>query len=432
MSLAFAGRCRRTIVALSVLAAMTITGGSVLAGSDALLVELIAAGQIEEARALFAERDPTPTDWLFFDGRVAKSDGRFIVAIATFREVLRQDPTYIAARRELAHSLLLAEDYRASAVHFNELLKSDPAVDQHEGYLHFLNEIDRRRPFSLSGHFAIISSSNVNRGSSKDRFNPDGPDGPSFDITSQAEPGTGIELGLSGDHLWRAQDGDRWALNWGLSGRKFQGGSEDSVTASIGLKYGRLTDRARWNLGPFTRRTWAATDEGNAVLGLSADLDRRLSLRTSAFAGGTAEYQDHLSGDETDGPRYNAQVGVVRGFRSGTLTMGTSAELSRPEAEHHAFDGVAVFVRGARSWNGGFNGELGLDVGRRDYLDTFPLTKEAREDRFYEITATVQHDAIRIGRFSPRVRCTVGETHSNIAFYDYDFMECDVEVLMRF
>lgn len=426
-------RTRSRAGAFLLASALIALAHPVLAISDRELVRLIAIGQIEDARTLFSTQNPQEIDWLFFEGRVAKADGQLHRAIEIFRDILVRDPSYIAAQRELAHSLLLAQDYRASAHHFRYLLRNDPSVEQRRSYIIFLDEIDRLRPFSLSGRFSIISSSNINRGSSQDRFEPGVPDTPSFDITSKAEPGTGLELGITGRHLWRKANGYRWTLDWELSAREFSDSSHNSVTASTAVQYARLTEQARWAFGPFLRRAWSPNEDDERLdFGASISADQRLTARTTLFFSSSIEHRDYLSSDERDGMLHWVQVGVTRAIPVGMVSVGTRLIFNRPELEHQQYDGQSVFAHISRSWTGGLHGGLGLEIGQRNYKGEFPLAGTARDDTYLQITISAQHDAIRFGRFTPIARCTFGSTSSNVAFYDHDIEECTIGIVNRF
>ncbi|WP_147107779.1 porin family protein [Tateyamaria sp. syn59] len=424
---------RLSAVVCVVLGVLTGLAHPAFATSDRTLVTLIANGQIAEARALYAVQGPEDIDWLFFDGRVAKAEGDLNRAIQIFRDVLQQEPSYIAARRELAHSLLLARDYGASAHHFRMLLRNDPSTEQRRGYVSFLDEIDRLRPFSLSGRFAIVSSTNINRGSSQDRFQPGVPNAPSFDITSRAEPGTGVELGLAGRHLWRRENGFRWTLDWDLSTRQFEDSRHNSFSALARLQYARLSAQARWSVGPFVHRLWTEDEEDERLdLGVSFSADRRLTPRDTLFFSVSGEQRDNLIGDANDGPLYALQIGLARALQDGTLSIGTRLIAHRPERTHLQYDGQSAFAHLSRSWRGGLQGGLGLEVGRRSYAALFPLAGVARGDEYVQITLSAQHEAVRFGRFMPTLHCTFGRTSSNVAFYDHDIEECTLGITTRF
>lgn len=403
-----------------------------MAVSDLEVVTLISEGDITGARLLFEITGPEEIDWLFFEGRVKKAQGQLIEATEVFREVLLRDPTYLDARRELAHSLFLNQDYRGATYHFRDLLRDDPSAEQRQGYLHFLNEIDRIRPFSLSGSIAFVTSSNVNRGSSEDTFNPGVPDFPAFDITSQAEPGVGLEFGVAGRHVWRRAKGYSWALNWSVAGRTFEVPAHNSATIGTRLQFGHATENTWWAIGTSIRTTWYASDDHRVETGLDVSMDRRIAPQVSLVLSANADYRDDLSSDALDGPLYAFQVGVVRLIANGQIAAGVRATLNRPRQAHSRFNGQTVFTSAGYAWPGGFEAGVRLDVGRRGYLADFPLAGEAREDSFYQVTVSTQHEGIRFGRFSPSLSCSIGTTHSNVAFYDYDVRECSVGLVTRF
>lgn len=402
------------------------------AQSDLDLVRLIASGDINQARQVFAAQDPSETEWIFFDGRVAKSEGAFDEAIRLFREALRREPEYIAAKRELAHTLLLVEEYQGAAHHFGDLLRTDPDLQQRAGYIHFLDEIDSRRPFSLSGGFAIISSSNINRGSSEDTFRPGVPGSPSFDITSQAKARTGVMLSLHGRHLWRAGKRDRLTLHWTASLRDFSHTDHDSYSLSSRLSYNHVRRFTQWSFGPSARMNWAVDDENRFTVGFNVALEHLVDQRRSLFFAGSAEHSDYLSSKDRDGPFYWAQFGVAQSVLKGSLSLGTRVSFHRPDVTHQQYDGLSAFAHFARSWPGGFHGGLGIEHGYRRYAADFPLAGEPREDDFVQVTVSARHDAIRIGGFSPTLSCSFGKTSSNIAFYVYDIAECSYGLTTRF
>lgn len=414
---------------LCTLAALT---NQSVAQTDLELIQLIAKGQVDEARRLYETLSPNELDWLFFKARVAKANRRFEEAIVGFRLVLRRDPTYMAAQRELAHSLLLIEDYRAATRHFQDLLKNDPDLDQRRGYVHFLNEIDREQPFLLSGTIAIVSSSNINRGSAHDTFHPGVPDTPSFDITSRAESDTGLEFSLNGRHLWSTQGNDQWRLDWGFSTRQFRGSQHDSYDLSTRISFNRINERTRWSIGPTARHVWAPKEDDHIVFGLSGSWEQRVSTRRSLFFAGSAENRNFESSKTKDGPFYWAQAGVATQSLGGVLAVGARASFHRPKIRHQQYDGQAVFAQLSRTWPGGLKGAIGFELGRREYKADFPLAGAARDDSYYQLSVTAQHDAIRIGRYTPTVHCLLRSTSSNIAFYDHDISECTYSIAMRF
>ncbi|GGX66386.1 hypothetical protein GCM10007385_39530 [Tateyamaria omphalii] len=400
--------------------------------TDADIVQLIAQGRVNQARAIMSQFDPSETDWLFFEGRVAKASGAYQSAIQAFREVLRRDPSYLNAKRELAHTLLLVSDYRGSTHHFRQLLRIDKDAIQRRGYIIFLDEINNRRPFSLSARFAVVASSNVNRGSSETVFHPGVPDIPSFNITSRAETGTGVELGLHGVHKWQSSNDLRWTFTWGISGRKFKSTEYDRATLSGRLEFGRLTADQVWAFGPFTRLTYRGDDSDNTAIGLGGNLTRRISSNYSLFLSGSVEHRDFSYLKMQDGPLYALQFGFDRVASHGTITLGARLRIAHPEQAHQRYAEHSVFLGRSRSWSGGLHAGAQVEVGQRAFDAEFPLAGVARQDDFVRLNLTVRHDALRVGAFAPTLTCTFGDTGSNVAFYEHSVNECTIGVTRRF
>lgn len=414
------------------LGAIAVIPGQTIAQTDMDIVRLIAGGQLDEASALYQTLNPSDLDWRFFDARVAKAEERYTAATEAFREVLRRDPTYLPAKRELAHTLFLAGEYSASAHHFRELLRHDPDTEQRRGYVHFLEQIDRARPFSLTGTFAIVSSSNINRGSAHGTFHPSVPGNPSFEITSRAEAGTGVDLGLSGRLQWHSITTDRWAFDWGISMRQFRNRDHDRYVLSTGLSHRRTTEQVRWSVGPTFRRIWSPEDDHRTVLGISGTREQRLDERRSLFFAASADDTRFDEGREGDGPFYWAQAGIASQQLGGVLSVGGRVSFHRPETPHQQYDGQAIFAHFSRGWAGGLQAGLGIEIGKREYGADFPLAGAERDDRYHQLSISAQHDALRSGHFTPTVHCVLGSTSSNIAFYDHDIRECRYTFARRF
>ncbi|MEM6909870.1 MAG: surface lipoprotein assembly modifier [Pseudomonadota bacterium] len=399
--------------------------------SDAAIVALIARDAIAEARALYARTGPDEADWMFFEGRVAKASGQLDKAQTAFREALRLNPAHLSAKRELAHTLLIAEDYSGAEHHFRELLQADPEAEYRQGYVRFLRQIDRLRPFSINGHLALVSSSNVNRGSSETEFVPGVPGVPRFDITSRAQDGQGVEAGLAGRIQHTTAKDRQLTFDWGIFGRKFDHDQHDSLTVSARLRFGQLQSKSQWSVGPLVRANVNADGNDAVSVGLAANYERRVARRLNVFASGIYQYRHSLDKEGIDAPFTTLQAGIARPFRNGSVAIGPRFVFFRPEEEHQRYAGQSVFARLSRSWSGGLSGGLGIEVGRRGYADDFPLAGEPREDKFYQITFTAQHDQFRLGRFIPTINCILGSTDSNIAFFKHSVEECTLGVSTR-
>ena len=393
---------------------------------------LISTGQIETARSALEAQNPSQADRLFFEGRVLKARNRLPEAISTFRRVLQVDPNYINARRELAHTLLLNRDYGPAEYHFDALMQVDQNTQMRDGYRRFLNVIDQNKPMGISGYFSVLPSTNVNRGTTNTVFDTNLGQFV-IDPNSQAESGVGVQLGLSGYFRHLTSPKSRIALNWSLSGTKYEEERYNSAVGSIALSYEHITGSGSWFLGPYYRATWREDDADNEAQGLRFGLTHRLGNRKQLSLSLSHEYRDYTVQDYRDGAFSSASISLSHQISpSLSVSAGFGLERSSPEAEHLQYDGRKLFTGFSKSWEGGLQTSLGFAYGVRDFVGDYPLTSSPRADDFYKISIGVQNSRIDIWGFTPRLSCSHTINHSNVAFYDYGATECQATVSRNF
>lgn len=399
---------------------------------DSAISRLINAGQIDAARAAFEQGNPSEAERLFFDGRLQKATGQFDAAIASFRAALLADPALINARRELAHTLLLAEDYRASEFHFRALLDIDTNPQMRAGYRRFLGAIDANRPLLISGFGAVLPSTNVNRGSQN----------AGFDTTlgrfvidpgSRAQSGVGFRFGLSGQFRQRLEPGSRAILDWSLARTLYSDDTFNAWDATVGLTVERITQTARWSIGGYQRRTWEADDGDIVATGVRANLRQSLGDGLSGTVSLLGEVRDYRNSDTQDGPFFAATVGLTRQFGpSVALSGGLTYERSLPELEHLRYAAYGITADLSRSWDGGLFTRIDLSAGIRDFDTDFPLTTSPRADEYARIGLDLRAPQIDIAGFLPTLRCAYTINRSNVSLYDYTTTECQVGISRNF
>lgn len=393
---------------------------------------LISMGQIQAARAALEAENPTQADKVFFTARVFKAQGRFPEAIRTFRLVLQIDPNYINARRELAHTLLLNRDYGPALFHFEQLLKIDQNNEMRNGYRKFLNVIDQNKPIGMNGHFSILPSTNINRGTTNTVFDTNLGQFV-IDPNSQAESGVGVQLGFSGYFRHLTSPTSRISLNWGVSGTRYEEDRYNSTVGNLGVSYEKVTQSGRWLVSPYYRKNWQESSADNETLGLRFALTHRLNDQNSL---GFSVSHEHLSYDLQDfqdatftsaSISWNHQINPSVSIRG-----GFEFESSVPEADHLQYDGSKLLAGLSKTWEGGLQTSVGFEYGVRDFVGDYPLTSVPRDDDYYEINFGVQHSRINIQGFSPHISCSHMINQSNVAFYDFNATECQATISRNF
>ena len=413
------------------LGAGTIAQANETVGSQ--ILQLINTNQFDEARALFQTQNPTAAEQAFFEGRVLKVQGRLDEAIAAFRQSITLDPSNMAARRELAHTLLLDGQYDTSEYFFETLLDIDPNLAMHDGYRRFLSIIRQNKPFGVNGHFALIPSSNINRGTTNTVFNTDSA---TFviDAEAQEDAGVGVQIGVSGFARMSPDDQSRWTLLGSIIGTGYEAEIHNNVVSSVSLSYGRGYENGRWSLGPYLSHTWREDDADQNIIGLQFGINHRLGEQTSLAVIANQEYQQFPNQSYKDGPNTRLAFTLGYQFDPSLAVRGTvKLEVSRPEALHLQFDGYSFGASLSKAWEGGLSATLSLDAGRRDYVGIYPLTSSPRGDDYASVAFSVQNSQFRLmERFTPRLTCSHTVNRSNVAFFDYNTTECQAALTTEF
>ena len=394
--------------------------------------QLINKGHIEAAQRQLEQSNPSDIDRLFFRGQVLKATRHFAQAVTVFREILRQDPQHLNARRELAHTLLLAGQYDTAKFHFDQLLEIDRNEAMRGGYSHFLNVIAQNKPVGISGYFAMLPSTNINRGTNNTVF--DTTLGRFvIDPNAQAASGVGIGLGASGyfRHLMTPQS--RLVLNWGLSGIRYDDSSYNSATGIVSVSYEQITDKGRWLLTPYTRYTWREDDAGGRANGLRFSLDQRVSNENRIGFSLSHEYRSYPEESYRDGGFTSARINLHHQINpSLSLNGGVGIERSTPNAAHLRYGAYKLFGGLSKAWKGGLHTSFGIEAGRRDFVGIYPLTTSPRDDAFYGLKFSTHNTRINYAGFTPRLSCFYVNNRSNVAFYDYTATECQMTLSRNF
>lgn len=412
---------------------LTVCGTALAQRADAQSVsQLINSGQIETARIVFEAENSSPADRIFFEARILKAKRRFLEAITAFRQVLQIDPHYINARRELAHTLLLNNDYGPARYHFEELLKIDQNDHMSDGYRGFLNVIDQNQPVRLNGYFSITPSTNVNRGTNNTAFDTTH-EQLVIEPDSQAASGLGIQLGFFGHFRHLVSPTSRISLNWDTSSTRYKEKKYNKSVSNIAALYEKTTHSGGWSFSPYFRGTWREDNADNDARGLRFSQIRRLNDQTYIDISISHEYLNYAVLDYRNGTFTNASANL-RHQVNPTLSVnsGFGFERSSPFAEHLQYDGSRLFFGLSKAWNGGLQTSIDFKYDTRDFVGNYPLTIAPRSDNSYQVSISIQHSRIIKYGSTPRLSCFHTIHQSNVAFYDYKITECRATISRNF
>ncbi len=402
---------------------------------DSLISQLVSQGQFATAQEVLEAGDPTELDNMFFVARVLKATGRSEDAIALFVEILTRDPNYINARRELAHSLLAARKFNAAQTQLGILQRIDSNPQMLAGYQQMQGLIDQNRPIGISGVFALLPSSNINKGTSNTVF--DTVLGTLvIDSTSQPVSGVGLQVGVSGYFRKIINAQSNISLKWSLSGNFYEDPTLSSVTGELSLPYSRRMANGGYTIAPYYRTSWDENGLSQQATGLQFSADRRLSAQNRLALSLTYEERDFPTAAYQNGRFSSESLSFTRQISpSLSYQFGAAFEQSAPFASssaHLAYNGSKVFVSINKAWQGGLRTGLGLEAGYRNFVGDYPLTTAPRYDEFYGVNATLSHARVQIAGFVPSLRCGYTFNTSNVAFFDFEVVDCTLGITKEF
>ena len=400
--------------------------------SDSEISHLISTGQIEAARVVLENSAPSQTERLFFDGRVLKARGKFADALSAFRQTLHHDPDHINAQRELAHTLMLHGRYDAAERHFQALLSIDPNEYMRDGYRAFLKQINQNKPVRFSGHFSILPSTNINRGTTNTIFdttlgrfviNP----------ASQAESGVGIQLGLSGRFRYPIDNQNLVFFYLGLSGKIYKNELFNSSVNQLTVSYKRLSDLDAWSISPYFKINQRKDDADNNTKGLIFNFSRQLDFRHQISFSAEYGYNQFKYQNYKNGVFGVSSMNLNRNINPHlSISSGIGFEHNNPEANHLKYKSYKLFSELNKKWKDILKVKIRAELGWRKFSGLYPLTTVKRDDRFNVVSVGVESAKLKIQNFIPALHCSHIKNYSNIPFYEYKAIDCLISVSKSF
>ncbi len=432
----------RVLIAIAVI--FYTTGTASAQNIDSAISRLISVGKVQEAQQLLNSTNPSVNDKIFFIGRVLKAQRQYAKAVAVFREILIRDPGYLNARRELAHTLLLAGEFEVAEFHFEKLLEIDSSPQMQPVYRRYLQLIAQNKPFGVSGSFALVPSTNVNRGSSLSEFD-DGYGTAQISEDSKAQSGVGVQLGLSGYFRKTLDRKSRLTFGWSLLGQKYGDKDFDKAMARVSLTYEKNEEWGRWTVTPYLRNDWARRDidvgsetvsefgVSTRAVGLQFGIQKKLSPRDTLALSVNGEARDYLLADYQSGPLYNLSGSFSRRLRPDlNFSVGLSADRSLPRLEHLKYDGLKATASVGKIWKSGLQTSFGVNVGVREFAGDYIFRDYPRSDDFWGVSVSLFSPKFTIRGLAPRLTCSYTRNRSNIEFFVYDVQECQIALTRNF
>ena len=392
---------------------------------DSHLSKLINTGQLESARNLLQTQNPTEAQRLFFEGRVFKAQGKLAEAVNSFEGVLKVDPDYINAKRELAHTLLLQQDYYAAESHFSALLGIETNQQMMDQYRRFLSIINQNKPIGVSGFASIAPSTNVNRGSRKAVFDTN-LGRFVIDDDSRKKSGVGIQAGISGYYRHLIDPTKRFVLNWGVSGTRYKVSDYNSTIGNIGVSFEHaFSPTRRWSITPYYRKTWTEGSGDNYAVGVRLRGSRELGKKNRLSSTISHEYRKYPDNENNNGTLSAVSANLSRQLMPDVMiNAGLKLEAHRPKSEHSQYKAYKPFAGITKSWQNGLQTGFNIEFGHKKFAQDFPLMNFPRDDKYYRLGISLHHAKFELFGLKPQLSCYFTRNRSNISLYEHDATDC--------
>ncbi len=422
---------------LCLLLAVALQGNAAFAlDTRAQVIEIkktINQGDLQRAQQLLNASDLNPNLKLFFRASILKRAGQYDRAINAFREYLRHDPGSILARQELAHTLYLNKDYTSARYHFAELLRIDAKGQMRNSYAGYIRQIDAEKPFGFSGSFALLPSTNVNRGSQHLVFNT-GTGQFTIDPGSRQASGIGVEAGVSGSFQTRISPTNRLIFNAGLNGRYYSALPDyNTLTGSLAANLEHKNQTQVWTFGVSASHTRKPTGKNTATTGASLSVTQKISPKLTLSLGSSYTFTKHAQSANSTGGQGALSLGISQQISTSlSLQYGLFVSQARPKGLHLQYNEQRITFGISKNWTGGIQTQIGAKLGVRSYVGDFPLVGHPRNDQYLTLNFAVLNSAINYKGFTPRLDCSHTIGKSNIALYDHKITECRIGLTREF
>ncbi len=396
----------------------------------------LAQGELDDATSLLegvkpGEGDVDQLD--FLHGSIALQRGDWPVAITRFRAMLARDPNLPRVRLDLALAYFQAGEDRNSAYHFRLALgtKDLPEVVRDRA-LYFLDQIRRRRGWSITGSLAIVPDSNINNATDAREVELFGlPAKLSED--GRRTSGVGWTANLYGGYEKRMRPDFRYRISGGLNTRTYPGESrynDRSISLGAGPRFlfdrldlrPEITVQQRWLGGDVYSRSQGLRLSGNWLINpawrLGSSLGREWVKYESSFGEGNLD-----------------SIGMDLAHALGRATQVRADVVWRRETLDQKANSWREYILGftvSRELPRGFVASGGPTWRWRQYGAPLVINRKARDNRTRALRVTLSNRNIELFGFMPEITLRYERRNSNLALYEYTRSAAEIGLVRSF
>ena len=357
-------------------------------------------------------------------------------AITILRAMLINEPGLVRVRLELARAFFYKREDGLSQEHFERVMAGNPPPPVVANVRRFLSQIRARRRWNMHLGFAVAPNTNIG-GTSNERtiyiF------GLPFRRDAESLTTSGVGLSVWGGGEYQHPLGQRVRLRMGMdaSRREYSGGKFDRMLVSghVGPRV-FVSRTTEFSILGNWRHQWSANDPDSFDLGGRVTARHRFSRRLTV--NGNASWHDrrYRTRKLLDGPVRSFSLGASWVLTPTIRLDGTAGYgRDRPESVRYRNDSKYLQAGVSVALPKGFTVGGGGGVRWTDYeAPWFPNTRgdEDREDRTYNLRASVHNRALTFFGFSPEVSLIHEIRKTNAQLYDYKKTGGELRVVRQF
>lgn len=383
----------------------------------------LAQGKLDDAEFLLEGVKPGEgdiDDLDFLHGSIALQRGDWQAAIARFRAMLARNSDLPRVRLDLAFAYFQAGEDRNVAYHFRLALgdKDLPPVARARA-LAFLDQIRRRKSWSLTGSLSLAPDTNINVATSARQVTLFGLPAPLSEDARQTS-GVGLKASLLGEYEGRISERLKFRTAASLYTRTYE--RDEYNERVLSLRAGPRLVFRKFDLRPdlTTQARWLGGDTYSRAIGFELSGSWPIAppwWLNAAVGGERISYETFLGA----GRQYFGQLGIAHALGQATVLRGDTAfRREILEKDAYSWREYVVGVSVSRELPWGFVLSGGPIYRLRKYGAPLPaLGRNTRQDRTLAGWITVSNRYVQLFGFMPEITIRHERRDSNLTLYDY-------------
>ncbi|CAK9884892.1 MAG: TPR repeat-containing protein [Candidatus Erwinia impunctatus] len=359
---------------------------------------------------------------LFAKAGVARSEGDYPGAIASYRRLLDDQPDLNAVRLDLARSLFENHQYDTAELQFHQVMKQQPPEHIRAIIRNYLDRISSGNDITAGMNLSYVNDSNVNKASS-DKYIYIGDR--TFIRNKESFPQRGEGLWYSGNVKKDTRVVDQHAVRMKatLTGNSYWNNhryDDIIVRYYMGYHYGDF--RQQFALLPFYEKRWYGTSPYSAGAGIRGEYGYLLTpvwQWNQVIEHQKVNYDDRryhsLSGDN-----WFSSTTLSHALAPG-ITINVGSDLLQQNTQRASESNRRVALRSGGQIELPWNISLASSavLVRRHYEGENDIFAVRRKDRELLLNSAIWHRQWQIFSLVPKLNFSYKQVTSNISFYEY-------------